>query len=174
MCIRDSNCSSIEEKISTIKEDMRRKIAQIESNPRPQGMVIENAKNINFNGEGEYPMEFVKELEAIHREYYLDDDISWIGRHLDGEAAIWWKLVRSEVSTFAQFKTVFTAKYWNQMIQETIRDKLEFGRYRAESGLSMTQYMERCILQNRQLIPPISDQDVYKRQLPYFDEVSIL
>ena len=64
---------------------MRHKIAQIESNPRPQGMVIEHAKNINFNGEGEYSMEFVKELEAIHQEYYLDNDISWIGRHLDGD-----------------------------------------------------------------------------------------
>lgn len=159
----ENNCSSIEEKISKIKEDMRHKIAQIERTPRQQGVVVEHTKNINFNGEGEYPMEFVKELEAIHREYYQDEDISWIGRHLDGEAAIWWKLIRSEVNTFAQFQTAFMSKYWNQMIQETVRDKLEFGRYRPESGLSMTQYMERCILQNRQLIPPISDQHLIRK-----------
>ena len=67
-------------------------------------------------------MEFVKELEAIHREYYQDEEISWIGRHLDGEAAIWWKLIRCEVNTFAQFQTAFMSKYWNQMIQETVRD----------------------------------------------------
>ena len=49
------------------------------------------------------------------------------------------------------------------MVQEKVRDHLEFGRYRHESGLSMIQYMERCILQNRQLIPPISDQHLFRK-----------
>ena len=75
------------------KRRLRHKIAQIERTLRQQDVVVEHTKNINFNGEGDYPMEFVKELEAIHREYYQDEDISWIGRHLDGEAAIWWKLI---------------------------------------------------------------------------------
>lgn len=159
----ENSCSTIDGKISKIKEDVRNKIAQIERTPRQQGVIIEHTKNVNFNGEGEYPMEFVKELEEIHREYYPGEEVSWIGRHLDGEAAIWWKLIRNEVNTFEQFQTAFTAKYWNQMIQESVRDKLEFGKYRPESGLSMTQYMERCILQNRQLIPPMSDLHLIRK-----------
>ena len=114
--------------------------------------ILEYAKNITFNGEGEYPMEFVKELEELHREHYLSEGVNWVSRHLEGEAAIWWKLIRSEIKTFSEFQEAFTAKYWNQMIQEVVRDRLEFGKYRPESRLSMVQHMERCILQNLSLI----------------------
>ena len=103
-------------------------------------------------------MEFVKELEETHKEHYISERVNWVSRHLEGKAAIWWKLIRNNIRTFQEFQEAFIAKYWNQMVQEEVCDWLEFGRYRHESGLNMIQYMERCILQNRQLIPLISDQ----------------
>ena len=103
--------TTVDGQLTQIKEDVRARIAQIERTPRQQGMVMEYAKNVNFNGEGEYPMEFVKELEELHREYYQSEGVKWVSRHLEGEAAIWWKLIRSEVNTFSEFHKAFTAKF---------------------------------------------------------------
>ena len=46
--------TTVDKQLTQIKEDVRARIAQIERTPRQQGMVIEYAKNVNFNGEGEY------------------------------------------------------------------------------------------------------------------------
>ena len=65
-------------------------------------------------------------------------------------------------------------KYWNQMVLEEVRDRLEVGKYRYESGLNMIQYMERYILQNRQLIPPISDQHLIRKLAhPYHHDIAV-
>ena len=84
-------------------------------------------------------MKFVKELEEIHKEYYMSEGVNWVARHLEGEAAIWWKLIRNNIKTFHEFQEAFIAKYWNQMLQGEVSDRLEFGRYRLESWLSVIQ-----------------------------------
>ena len=66
------------------------------------------------------------------------------------------------MTNFAEFKEAFKNKYWSDMVQEKVRNELEFGRYQMESGMSMIQYLERKLLENRQLIPPILDQENYK------------
>ena len=55
-------------------------------------------------------MEFIKEMEEMRKEYYMNDGINWIARHLEGEAAIWWKLTRHEVDTFQEFQEAFYSK----------------------------------------------------------------
>ena len=159
----ENTCTSIDGQLTQIREDVRTRLMQMERSPMPYRMMTEHIKNVTFNGEGEYPMEFVKELDEIHREYYMSEGVNWVSRHLEGEAAIWWKLIKNNIKTFQEFQEACIAKYWNQMVQEGVRDRLDFGRYRPESGLSMVQYMERCILQNQQLIPPISDQHLIRK-----------
>ena len=89
-------------------------------------------------------MEFMKEMEDVYMEYYQDNgNVAWIGRHLEGEAAVWWRLIKNSLTNFAAFKEAFTNKYWNDMIQERVRNVLEFGRYQMESGMNMIQYLER-------------------------------
>ena len=112
--------------LTLVKEDMRMRLAQLGATPMQRGNTVEHLKSVSFNGEGEYLMEFIKELEEIRKEYYMNEGVYWMARHLEGEAAIWWKLVRNEIDTFQKFQEAFIAKYWNQMIQEDVRDRLEF------------------------------------------------
>ena len=79
--------------------------------PMQRGITMVHVKNIAFNGVGEYPMVFVKELEEIHKEHYMSEGVNWVSRHLEGEAAIWWKLNRNNIKTFQEFQEVFIAKY---------------------------------------------------------------
>ena len=67
----ENNCTSMDGQLTQIKEDMRARLAQIERAPIQHGITMEHVKNVTFNGEGEYPMEFVKELEEIYKEHYI-------------------------------------------------------------------------------------------------------
>lgn len=158
----DQSLEQVDGRIRQIREDVRTKIDQV---GLCTGKLVPNdyIKNVVFNGEGDYPMEFVKDLEEIEHEWYRDSNINWITRHLVGGAAVWWRIVKGNITTFNEFKEAFSEKYWNHMIQEEVRDRLEFGRYRRDSNLTMAQYMERCVLQNRQLIPPLSDEHLIRK-----------
>ena len=57
----------------------------------------------------------------------------------------WWKAVRNEVNNYSEFKQIFKVKYWQESIQNIVRDNLSTGRYDAGRGQTLT--------------------DVYKRQL---------
>lgn len=177
--------SEIEKVVVNNNEQMDGRFKQINNElkkieqtvPTTRGIANEVYKNVIFNGEGEYPMEFLKELQEIHKECYHQGNVAWIIRHLEGEAAIWWKLVRDSVTNFKEFEDAFIAKYWNALIQEGVRDRLEFGRYRWEDGLSMTQYMERRVLENRQLIPKMADQHLIRKLARHYNhniEVAII
>ena len=49
-------------------------------------------------------MEFLKELSEIQELYYPADNIKWIGRHLELDAGIWWRVIRNQISNFEEFK----------------------------------------------------------------------
>ena len=71
-------------------------------------------------------MEFLKELSEVQELYYPTDNIKWIGRHLELDAGIWWRVIRSQISNFEEFKEAFSQKYWGQERQDGIRDHLEY------------------------------------------------
>lgn len=68
---------------------------------------------------------------------------------------MWWRIVKHEINSFTKFEEKFTENYWSGQIQELIQDQLEYGKYCHNGGLNAIQYMEKQILQCRQLIPPI-------------------
>lgn len=169
------NNEEIDGRIHQIQEDVRQvtQVGTVQHRVIPTDLY----KNVTFTGESEYPMEFLKELKEIHREYYQSGSISWIARYLDAEASIWWRLIKDSVKNFQDFEEAFIAKYWNNIIQEGIRDRLEFGRYRREDGLTMIQYMERRVLENRQLIPRMEEQHLIRKLARHFNhniEVAII
>lgn len=163
-----NNSEEVDGKLNRIQEDVRRRINQGGSNATTNLLTNEHLKNITFTGESEYPMEFLQELSEIQQEYYSPDNIKWLTRHFEGEAAIWWKLIKNKISTFKEFADAFINKYWNQLIQEEVRDRLEYGKYRRDEGLTMIQYMERRVLENRQLLPPITDQHLIRKLARHF------
>ena len=95
--------------------------------------------------------------------YYPTDNVKWIGHHLEADAAIWWRVIRDQITNFEEFKDIFTQKYWSQEKQDAIRDNLEYGRYNWKGNLTAVQYMERKLLESRQLTPAVTDRQLIKK-----------
>ena len=53
--------------------------------------------------------------------YYPADNVKWIGKHLEADAAIWWRVVRDQIKNFEEFKEIFTQKYWGPEKQDDVR-----------------------------------------------------
>lgn len=122
-------------------------------------------------------MEFLKELEEIKEVYYPGDACQWINRHLEGDAMIWWRVVRHRVSTYQQFREAFIAKFWNTQVQDYVRDGLEYRRYQWGGAYNMVQYLEHRILECRNLIPPIPDEHLIRKLSRHYSkeiEVAVL
>ena len=74
--------------IRKIQREVSNKLASINNQPCNHNLTNEQLKNIRYNGTGDFPMEFMKEMEDVYMEYYQDNgNVAWIGRHLEGEAA---------------------------------------------------------------------------------------
>ena len=174
----DNNSGETNLNLQQLQSDIRTKIALATASPINRSIANEQIKEIQFNATSNFPVEFIKELTELYQEYYQDiNNITWVSRRLEGEATIWWRLVRDSINTFVEFTEAFVNKYWNDVIQERVRDQLEFGWYHQEAGMSMIQYLERKLLENRQLIPPISDRHLIRkiaRHYPHEIEVTII
>lgn len=118
--------------LSTVRvnqEKLQRKLDEFEIRATNRAGNSEITKDINFNGEDNFPMEFLKELTELQEAYYPVDNTKWIGRYLTGEAAIWWRIVKNNISNFNVFKEAFAEKYWGAIQQQRIRDQLEYGKF---------------------------------------------
>ena len=115
-------------KVKEGQERLQRQLANAEvgTTARVGGL---NNSELKYNDTDRYPMEFLKELSEIQNMFYRSDDVKWIGRHLEADAAIWWRVIRDQINNFEEFKDIFTQKYWGEEKQDAIRDSLEYGRY---------------------------------------------
>lgn len=159
------------------QEQLKRRIIEFEGRPTSRNITSESYKEVTFNGVENYPMEFLNELREIKEIFHQTEDTKWIGRHLVEEAMVWWRIVRNKINNFAEFEERFMEKYWGPHVQEGIRDRLEYGRYRPNGKMRMVQYMETQILQCRQLIPPISDAHMIKKLARHYTrdvEIAVL
>jgi myosin heavy subunit len=156
--------------LKEVQEAMKRRLTEVESRPVTQVGIGERLKDITFKGDESYPMEFLKELDEVKEIYHPEDGVNWISRHLEGDAMIWWRVSRRQIESYTQFKEAFTEKYWGAQTQERIRDGLEYGKYQEGRYISMIQYAERKILQCRQLIPPLTDQQIIKKLARHFNQ----
>ena len=113
----------IQREVQQIRREVRTKLASITNTPGNWGMINELVKDIKYNGTGDFPMEFIKELNKTFREHYQDaGNIKWIARHLEGEAAVWWRLVKDSIDNFVDFTDAFMNKYANEVVKEKARN----------------------------------------------------
>lgn len=157
-------------KLQETQQELRVKIRNSGERPTTRNNPNESTRHITFNGAGRFPIEFLKELDEIREEYYEEGDVRWIAQHLEGDASVWWRIIKDKVKTYREFQDVFREKFWNHIIQEEVRDNLEFGQYLQSSGLTPIQYMERRVLENRQLTPPMTDAHLIKKVMRHFSK----
>ena len=84
------------------------------------------------------------------------------------DAGIWWRVIRNQIATFEEFREAFTQKYWGQERQDNIRDHLEYGRFDWRGQVSAIQYIERILLESRQLAPTITDRQLIRKIARHF------
>lgn len=159
----------INNKFSTVTDQINRRIESVETRPysRP---VNDNQKELTYNGDDPFPIEFLKELDELKELYYHTENINWISKHLTGEAAIWWRIVKQTVKTYAEFKCAFTAKFWGENEQQMVRDRLEYAKFKPNGTMTAIQYIERQVLQCRQLVPAMSEQHIIKKLARHFNK----
>ena len=123
---------------------------------------------LKYDGTNRFPMEFLKELSEFQELYYSNSDIKWIGKHLEKDASIWWRVIRGQISTFEEFKEAFTLKYWGLERQDIIRDNLEYGKFEWHGPITAIQYIERILLESRQLTPTLTDRQLIRKISRHF------
>lgn len=155
--------------LKEVQDAIRLRLNEVENRPVQQTIIGERAKDITFNGEEAYPMEFLKELDDVKALYNTGEGVKWVSRHLIGDARIWYRVNEHRITNYTQFKEAFTEKFWGAQVQEKIRDGLEYGRYHPAGELSMVQYAERRVLQCRQLIPPLTDQQIIRKLAKHYN-----
>lgn len=159
------------------QEQLRRRVSEIETHPTGRIVTNDSIKEVTFDGRDGYPIEFLKELKEIKELYYETDDVKWVGRHLTDQAVTWRRIIKNDITTFESFEERFMEKFWGAHVQEKIRDRLEYGKFPPNQRCTAVQYMERQILQARQLIPPISDHHLIKKLARHYTkevEIAVL
>lgn len=160
-----SNMNSVKE----TQERLQRRLEELEVRPITRVSSNEPIREFSYNGNDDFPMEFLQELSELQEAYYPHDNTRWIGKYLTDEAAIWWRIVKTKINSFEQFREAFTEKYWGVLQQEKIRDQLEYGRFKPNKSLDMIQYLEKNLLKYRQLIPAMSDRQLITKLARHYD-----
>ena len=74
------------------QERLQRRIAETEIGPSTRANGNNNSE-LKYNGTDRFPIEFLKELSEHQLMYYPADNVKWIGKHLEVDAAIWLSLI---------------------------------------------------------------------------------
>lgn len=165
--------TQLDQQINELQEsqkELRTKSRHGGERPATRSHPDEATRHITFNGASRFPIEFLKELDEIQREYYEESNIKWIAQHLEGDAFVWWRIVKDSITTYKEFQDAFREKFWSDLVQQEVRDNLEYGRFYQSDGLTPIQYIERRVLECRQLNPPISDAHLIKKLIRHYSK----
>ena len=120
----------------------------------------------------ERPMRFLKNFER----YISAIDISTndfnyiIYACLEGIAREWWELVSQNDENIKTFREKFIKKYWNENVCFQISSKLQFGRYIPNNNLSKAEYAMKMINNAKDLIPPLSENEIVSKLSRHFHD----
>ena len=70
----------------------------------------------------------------------------------------WWTATRHEIQNYADFKTLFKAKYWSESTQNIVRDDICNGKYDHNKGTTLTAYFLGKVCMARNLEPKIPEE----------------
>lgn len=110
----------------------------------------------------ERPAKYLRELKRFVEAARLpEEEMKFIiTQSLKGNAGEWWDIVSDQITTWIQFARALIDRFWSPAIQRRVRDNLNVGVHRPESGLSRVVYAMRLIGTARDLLPRPTDEEI--------------
>ncbi|XP_039292195.1 uncharacterized protein MAL13P1.304-like [Nilaparvata lugens] len=111
----------------------------------------------------ENPIQFlikIKEyLQRNSRESWAEQ-AGVMEKSFDNQEAAWWMIVQTTITTFEVFEEKFKAKFWNEKIQDTVRDRMKNGKFVRGRKLNANEYFIKQVLIARNLEPAMSEEEI--------------
>lgn len=179
----ESQCQENSQKINQYQkqtDEMKNKVTEVDerlSNLKTRdGIIIREPeiRDISFTGKERFPMQFLRIIKEVSVSYTHQGNMYWLDRYLKDEACVWWFLHRREVKNFEDFEKIFMDKYFNEMIQANIRDRLEFGKFKGKIGDEAITYVENMMLECSELEPPILEAQLVQKIAKHFHPTTLI
>lgn len=129
-----------------------------ESSTRQQNSIIQDLAVPRFgNKSHENPVMFLNSLEAFFQLKSVPEKCKMlvVKNALVGACAAWLDLTVPLESTYNEFRRKFLNYYWDGPHQNSVRSKLNFGRYDPKNGLKMADYFLELGQLSKLLDPPL-------------------
>ena len=82
----------------------------------------------------------------------------------------WWTPTRHEVQNYAEFKTLFKAKYWSESTQNIVCNDLCNGKYDTSRGATLTAYFLGKVCLARNLETKIPEECLVTKLAFHYEE----
>lgn len=163
----------------TILEDRVQNLEKIQatgSSPTP--VLVNKVNPMRFNtktplfSDGISLMKFIEELKSFWTMIRpTNDEIPFIlSNSVKGPARDWWDLVREQDDGLEEFCDKFKRRYWGDIVQHSIRAKLEFGHYISSEESTMVDYALDLYREAKYLSPPPSNTETIRKLSRHFSE----
>lgn len=129
-----------------------------------------------FTGRQYNPLEFLKLVEKRFCRNLNDGLIDWesvleiLSNAFVAETRSWFSVYRDSMTCLEEFKEKFLAKFWNENIQSRERQRIIFGQYRKQEGVSYTEYFLSHVLICKNLEGLESEGQILKLLLRHFPD----
>ena len=120
------------------------------------------------------PMEFLQVVERKFKRGLEEGWLEWeivensILKALEGECRSWYQVYSLEIHDLTSFKEKFVQKYWNERIQSRERERIMYGRYNGEEGVTRTEYFLAHVLIWKNLDGNSSEEEIVRLMLNHF------
>lgn len=125
-------------------------------------------KFYGYSSNGINPKQFIRYARPVTEQLVDREHLkSVIGAMMKGNAEEWYGIVQDKFTTFDEFEKLFLDRYWDDQIQEQIRNEIMVGKYLGIGTRS--EYAERIINAVLRLDPPFAERDIVRYLSRHFE-----
>ncbi|XP_039291939.1 golgin subfamily A member 6-like protein 22 [Nilaparvata lugens] len=119
----------------------------------------------------ENPMQFLIKLkEYLRRSGKINwsEQSSIIEKSFDSQHSAWWMIIQASIDSLEQFEERFTNKFWSQLTQDSVRERLRTGKFIRGRKLNASEYFIKQMLIARNLTPALSDEEIIIKLVKHY------
>ncbi|XP_039280249.1 golgin subfamily A member 6-like protein 6 [Nilaparvata lugens] len=119
----------------------------------------------------ENPMQFLIKLKEYLRrsgKSNWSEQSSIIEKSFDSQHSAWWMIIQASIDSLEQFEERFTNKFWSQLIQDSVRERLRTGKFIRGRKLNASEYFIKQMLIARNLTPALSDEEIIIKLVKHY------